>query len=133
MTILVLFLGVEKKIFKEIMHFQYMTCIATFQHSKPCPGGHEIYNFGTLFLGHHNYKLRLSVLCLRVEWRILKDIMHVHYIYMVTLLHKNPCPGGNEIYNSGRPFLGHHNHTLSLSVLCLGVEKKMFRSPESLR
>ena len=23
-------------------------------------------------------------------------------------LHKNPCPGGHEIDNFGRPYLGHH-------------------------
>ena len=42
---------------------------------------------------------------------------------MTTPLQKNPCPGGNEIYNFGRPFLGHHNYILTMSVLCLGVEK----------
>ena len=26
-------------IFKEIMHFYYMTCMATPQHKNPCPGG----------------------------------------------------------------------------------------------
>ena len=29
-----------------------------------------------------------------------------------------------EIYNFGRPFLDLHYYTLSLSCLCLGVEKK---------
>ena len=37
-----------------------------------------------------------------------------------------PCPGGNEIYNFGRPVLGHHYYILSLSELGLGVEKKIF-------
>ena len=32
---------VEKKIFKEIMHFYYMP-----QHKKPCLEGYEIYHFG---------------------------------------------------------------------------------------
>ena len=41
--------------------------------------------------------------------------------------HKNPCPGGHEIYSFGRPFLGHHNYIHSLSVQCLGVEKKNFK------
>ena len=35
----------------------------------------------------------------------------------------HPCPGGHEIYHFGRSFLGHHYNTLSLSYLCLGVEK----------
>ena len=33
----------------------YMTYIAMPQHKNLCPGGHEIYNFGRLFLGHHYY------------------------------------------------------------------------------
>ena len=40
---------------------------------------------------------------------------------------KNPCPGGHEIDNFGRPFLGHNNYILSLSVLYLGVEKKILK------
>ena len=47
--------------------------------------------------------------------------------YTATPLHKNPCPRGHEIYNFGRPFLGYHYYILSLSDLCLGVEKKIFK------
>ena len=47
---------------------------------------------------------------------------------MITPQHKNPCPGGHEIYNFGRPFLGHHYYILGLSYLCLGVEKKIFKN-----
>ena len=47
--------------------------------------------------------------------------------YMATPLHKNPCPRGHEIYNFGRPFLGHHYYILGLSDLCLGVETKIFK------
>ena len=42
---------------------------------------------------------------------------------MVTPHHKNPCPGVHEIYNFGRPFLGHHYYILGLSDLFLGEEK----------
>ena len=42
-------------------------------------------------------------------------------------LHMNCCPGGNESYNFGRPFLGHHYYIHGLSDLCLGVEKKIFK------
>ena len=35
--------------------------------------------------------------------------------------------GGHEIYNSGRPFLGHHYFIISLTELCLGVENKILR------
>ena len=34
---------------------------------------------------------------------------------MATPFHKKPCPGGREINNFGRPFLGHHYYTLGLS------------------
>ena len=40
--------------------------------------------------------------------------------------HKNPCPRGHEIYNFGRPFLGHHYYIFGLSDQCLRVEKKIF-------
>ena len=40
--------------------------------------------------------------------------------------HKKPNPTGHEIYNFGRPFLGHLYYILSLSDLCLGVEFKKY-------
>ena len=50
------------------------------------PWGHEIYNFGSLFFSHHNYFLSSSDLCLGVEKKVLKEIMHFHYMtYMATL------------------------------------------------
>ena len=42
-------------------------------------------------------------------------------------LAQEPCPGGHEIYNFGEPFCGHHYYILSLSNLCLGVEKKILK------
>ena len=42
-------------------------------------------------------------------------------------LAQEPCPRGHEIYNFGGPFRGHHYYILSLSNLCLGVEKKIFK------
>ena len=42
---------------------------------------------------------------------------------MATPQHKTPYPGVHEIYNFGRPFLGHHYFIHSLSDLCLEVEK----------
>ena len=53
-------MGAKKKIWKEIMHFHYLTYMATPERKNPCPGGHEIYNIGRLFLGHHYYTLILS-------------------------------------------------------------------------
>ena len=108
-------LEVEKKILKEIMQFHYMTYMAMPQQRTPadCPRGHEIYNFGRHFLDHHTCILTLSVLCLGEEKKIFKEIMHFHYmIYMATPQHKNPCPKGHEIYNLGKPFLGHHCYAL---------------------
>ena len=78
-------LGVEKKIFKEIMLFHLMTYMATPEHKNSCARGHEIYNFGRPFLGHHYYIFGLSDLCLRVKKKIFKEIMHFHYMtYMAT-------------------------------------------------
>ena len=34
---------VEKKIFKEIRHFHYITYMTMFWYNNPCPGGHVIY------------------------------------------------------------------------------------------
>ena len=36
-------------------------------------------------------------------------------------------PRGHEIYNFGRPFLGHHNFILSVAYQCLAVEKNIFK------
>ena len=101
--------------------------MATPLRKNPSPRGHGSYNFGRPFLGHHYYILSLSNLCLGVEKKIFKEKMHFHYMtYMATPYHKNPCPGSPEIYNLGRPFLGHHYYILGLSDQCLGVEKKIF-------
>ena len=46
--------------------------------------------------------------------------------YVATTQHNNPCSGAHEIYNFCRPFVGHHDYTLSLHGLCTGEEKKIF-------
>ena len=121
-------LGIEKKIFKEIIHFHYMTYMTTPSLKNPCHRGHEIYNFGRPFLGHYYYILGLSDQCLGVEKKIFKEIMHFYYMtYKAMPLHKNPFPEGHKIYNFVRPFLGHHYYILGLSDLCLGVEKKLLK------
>ena len=67
------------------MNFHFMTCMAMPQHKNPCLGGHEIYNFGRPFLGHHYYILSLSDLCLGVEKKICKEIMYFNFMtYMAT-------------------------------------------------
>ena len=40
---------------------------------------------------------------------------------------KNTRPRGHEIYNFGRHFPSRHYYILSLSDLCLGVKKKIFK------
>ena len=75
-------LGVEKKIFKEIMYLHHMTYMETPLHKTPYPGIHDICNFGRPFLGHHYYILVLGLtdLCLGLEKKIVKEIMYSHYI-----------------------------------------------------
>ena len=86
-------LGVEKMI-KEIMHFYYVTYMAMPQYKKPYPRGHEFSNFGRPLLGHHQYILGLSDLCLGVEKKIFKEMMHFYYVtYMATFSTRNPTPG----------------------------------------
>ena len=42
-----------KKIFRDIMHFHYMTYMAMLLNKNPCAEDHEISNFGSPFLVHH--------------------------------------------------------------------------------
>ena len=104
-----LYLGVEKTIFKEIMHFHYITYMDTPQLTckNPCPRGHEIYNFGRPFLEHHNFILSLSVFMSRSREENFKR-NNAFSQYLATPQRKNPCPGSHEIYNYNRPFRGHH-------------------------
>ena len=61
----------------EILHVHYMTKPL---HKNPCPGGHEIYNFGVDSSLVIITKLSLSDLCLSEEKKLLTDIMHFHYM-----------------------------------------------------
>ena len=118
----------QSRRFLEILHFHYLTYMATPYHKNPCLGGNEIYNFGRTFLCNHHYILSLSDLCLRVKKKNFKGIMHFQYMtYMATPQQKNPCPGGHEIFNFGRPIIGHNYYILGLSDQCLGLEKKLFK------
>ena len=94
------------------------------QHKNACSGGNSIFKYGKPFLSHHCYTLNLCDLCLSEEKKIIKTIIHFHYVnYLATPLYKNPCTGGHEIYNFGGQFLGNHYFIHSLSDVCLGVEK----------
>ena len=81
---------------EEILHFHY---IAMPQHKNPCPGGHEIYNFGRIFLGHHYYTLSLSDLCHGVEEKIFKETKPFHYMTFmaITQIKRAPTPGVMKI------------------------------------
>ena len=63
-----------------------------------------------------------------VEKKILKknNAFSLYDLYGHALA-QEPLPRGHEIYNFGRPFLCHYNYILSLSDLCLGVEKKILK------
>lgn len=41
--------------------------------------------------------------------------------------HKNLCPGCHENYTFGRPFIDHQYFAISLSDLCLGIEKDVLK------
>ena len=98
-------------------------------YKNPCPGGHEIYNFGEPFLGHHYYTLSSPDLCLGVEKMIFKKKMYFHYItYMATPQNKNPYSRGYEIHNFGKPFLSLYNYALSLSHSCPSIEEDFKRN-----
>ena len=64
-----------EKIFKQIMHFHYMTYMAT-----PQPWGHIIYSFGRPFLDHRYYTLSLTELCPGEE-KIFKEILQFYTSY----------------------------------------------------
>ena len=94
-------LGVKQEIFKKKIHVHYMTCMATLQQKKPCPGSHED-NFDKPFLGHHYNILNfLTMPCNREEVFFLKK-----YINFTLFTPQLPSlgMGGNEIHNFSYPY-----------------------------
>ena len=61
--------------------------------------GHEIYNFGIPFLGHHYYILSLSEPCLRVRRRFLRKLF-----FKLLIPKYPPWDGGYEIHNFVSPY-----------------------------
>ena len=103
------------------MHVHFM---ATPRHENPCPGGHEIYNFGKLFFDNHYYNLSLYGLC-PSEKKILKEIMHFHS----RLIWPHPS---TRITSLGvMKFTILVNPSLDIitipSVCLIGAEKKIFK------
>ena len=77
-----------------------MTYMATPYHTNPCPGGHEIYNFGRPFLCYHYYTLSLSEPCPSLE-NIFKEIHQLYNFYpKITPL----GVGGHKIFNFLSPY-----------------------------
>ena len=93
---------VEKKIFKDIVHFHYTTYMATLQHKNPSSRGHEIYKFGRPILGNHYYTCNLSEPSPEVEKKIFKEI---HQLYRLIPKFPPLGVGGHEIYNFLSPYL----------------------------
>ena len=60
------------------------------------------------------------------EEDLKKNAFSPYDLYVHTLA-QEPLVWGHEIHNFGRPFLGYHYYILSLSDLCLGVEKKVYK------
>ena len=75
--------------------------MATSQQKTPCPGVHEIYNFGKRFLGHQYYILSVSDLRLGVE-KMFKE-KHTFYSFYPKIT--SPWDGDHEIYNILSPYL----------------------------
>ena len=92
----------------------------------PAQGMNQCTVFGRLFRGHQYYTLNESNLCLNEEKKILKEKIII-LTYLATPQHNNSCSGDHEIYKFGRPFVGYYNSIITLSVLCLGVEKKILK------
>ena len=57
----------EIEILREIMHFHFMTLWHHALAQGHRPGGHEIYNFGWPFHGHHDYT------CIQFVWSMLRS------------------------------------------------------------
>ena len=67
------------------------------KHKNPCPGRHEIYNFGRPFLGNHYYLLSLSDLCLDLRNTCTSILHFLPQNYLLG-------GGGHEIYNFLSPY-----------------------------
>ena len=97
--------------FKEIMHIHFMTYMATPWHKTPSPVGMTsiIKVYPSLVI----ITLYLVCLVLVVEKKIVKEIIHFHYItYMAASKHMNHCPRGHWICNWNRIFISNHYNIL---------------------
>ena len=103
-----------------ITYLLMMTYIAKPQHKTPSPDSNEITILADPSLVIIALYLILLIHAL-LQTRMRQEILHVHYMTMHQ--HKNPCPGGHEIYKILVDPLGRYYYTLTLSDLCLVVKK----------
>ena len=106
------------------MYFHYITYMATPQHKNPWSGGHEIYNFGGPFLGHHYYTLSLSDLCLGVKNKNFKEIMYFHHMYITLMAapqHQNPDLRRHEFAILADP----SSVIITMHLVCLNMPKSL--------
>ena len=83
------------------------------------PGGHEIYNFGRLFLDHRCHILCLSDLCMRIEKMFLKE----KYAFLLNdICAITPATGVMK----STIFVDPGHHCYSLCEHCPGVGKNIF-------
>ena len=67
------------------------------------------------------------LICLIDAWEYIRNnAFSLHDLFGHAQAHES-LPWGHKNYNFGGPFLGHHYYALSLSDLCLGAEKMIFK------
>ena len=71
------------------------------QHKNPYPGGHEIYNFGTPFLGHQYYLLSLYELFVWTmprsrEEDFLKKYINLTLLYLKIISRRTTDDNGHQ-------------------------------------
>ena len=89
--------GIREEHFKRNNAFSQYDLYGHAPAQEPLPlGGMKFTILVDPSLGHHYYIFGLSDLCMEVEEKIFKEIMHFHYI---TYMHKTPCSRVHEIYN----------------------------------
>ena len=118
-----LYLGVEKKIFKEFIHFFLYDLCDHALGQDFCPRCPEIYNFDEPLLGlyyyYHYYTLILPDQCLRGEKKSFKEKIHFHYMtHTAKPSTRTPAHGVVKLpmINFARPFLGLNIYILKVCL-----------------
>ena len=120
---------VQKKIFKEIMHFHFYMTYGHALAQEHLPRGLESYKVGKPFLGYHYYILTLFDLCLGIEKTISIEKMH-STLWLIWAHHgtRTPYPGVTKFTILVGPSLVIIIiNFVSLSVLCIRVKTNIFK------